>query len=207
MKPPSDAPHVCVRYLRGHEASAPELSPRTWYGMPAYAKSGKVVCFFQGYEDAAAASRTLDPRLMSILDEVGHRACSRAMNVSLTPKLEAYVRHKVAAGLYNNASEVVRARRGLGLLMLLRRTGPVLRRMREAVSWIEADISCFDVRGAVRALLRRRAAASPRGSVPRHGRRTRPDAARRLEESLHLLDEPRPCRFGLDEDVVVALER
>ena len=28
-------------------ASAPGLSPRTWYGMPAYAKDGKVVCFFQ----------------------------------------------------------------------------------------------------------------------------------------------------------------
>jgi uncharacterized protein YdhG (YjbR/CyaY superfamily) len=29
------------------KASAPELTPRTWYGMPAYAKDGKVVCFFQ----------------------------------------------------------------------------------------------------------------------------------------------------------------
>jgi uncharacterized protein YdhG (YjbR/CyaY superfamily) len=29
------------------KATAPELSPRTWYGMPAYAKDGKVVCFFQ----------------------------------------------------------------------------------------------------------------------------------------------------------------
>ncbi len=28
-------------------ASAPALSPTTWYGMPAYAKDGKVVCFFQ----------------------------------------------------------------------------------------------------------------------------------------------------------------
>ena len=28
--------------------SAPILSPRLWYGMPAYAKDGKVVCFFQG---------------------------------------------------------------------------------------------------------------------------------------------------------------
>jgi uncharacterized protein YdhG (YjbR/CyaY superfamily) len=28
------------------EASAPALMPRTWYGMPAYAKEGKVVCFF-----------------------------------------------------------------------------------------------------------------------------------------------------------------
>ena len=27
--------------------SAPELEPRTWYGMPAYAKGGKTVCFFQ----------------------------------------------------------------------------------------------------------------------------------------------------------------
>ena len=28
-------------------ASAPALSPKTWYGMPAYAKDGKVVCYFQ----------------------------------------------------------------------------------------------------------------------------------------------------------------
>jgi uncharacterized protein YdhG (YjbR/CyaY superfamily) len=30
------------------KASAPALSPRLWYGMPAYARDGKVVCFFQG---------------------------------------------------------------------------------------------------------------------------------------------------------------
>jgi uncharacterized protein YdhG (YjbR/CyaY superfamily) len=47
------------------EASAPTLWPKTWYGMPAYAKDGKVVCFFKsaekfdsryatfGFEDAA----------------------------------------------------------------------------------------------------------------------------------------------------------
>jgi uncharacterized protein YdhG (YjbR/CyaY superfamily) len=29
------------------KATAPDLSPRTWYGMPAYAKDGNVVCFFQ----------------------------------------------------------------------------------------------------------------------------------------------------------------
>ena len=29
------------------KASAPNLSPKTWYGMPAYARDGKVVCFFQ----------------------------------------------------------------------------------------------------------------------------------------------------------------
>ena len=30
--------------------SAPELMPKTWYGMPAYARGGKVVCFFQSAE-------------------------------------------------------------------------------------------------------------------------------------------------------------
>jgi uncharacterized protein YdhG (YjbR/CyaY superfamily) len=30
------------------KATAPELAPKTWYGMPAYARNGKVVCFFQG---------------------------------------------------------------------------------------------------------------------------------------------------------------
>jgi len=29
------------------KSAAPDLSPRTWYGMPAYAKDDKVVCFFQ----------------------------------------------------------------------------------------------------------------------------------------------------------------
>ncbi len=39
-----------IMAMRLHEivkASAPELSPKTWYGMPAYARDGKVVCFFQ----------------------------------------------------------------------------------------------------------------------------------------------------------------
>jgi uncharacterized protein YdhG (YjbR/CyaY superfamily) len=31
-------------------ATAPTLSPKTWYGMPAYAKDGKIVCFFQSAE-------------------------------------------------------------------------------------------------------------------------------------------------------------
>jgi uncharacterized protein YdhG (YjbR/CyaY superfamily) len=39
-----------IMATRLHEVitgSAPDLSPKTWYGMPAYAKDGKVVCFFQ----------------------------------------------------------------------------------------------------------------------------------------------------------------
>ena len=41
------------------KASAPALSPRTWYGMPAYAKDGKVVCFFQSAHKFKARYATL----------------------------------------------------------------------------------------------------------------------------------------------------
>src|SRR5438874_7948384 len=41
------------------QASAPDLSPKTWYGMPAYAKDGKVVCFFQSADKFKARYATL----------------------------------------------------------------------------------------------------------------------------------------------------
>ena len=41
------------------KATAPELSPRTWYGMPAYAKDGKVLCFFQSAEKLKSRYATL----------------------------------------------------------------------------------------------------------------------------------------------------
>ena len=40
------------------KASAPELAPRTWYGMPAYAKEGKVICFFQSADKFKARYAT-----------------------------------------------------------------------------------------------------------------------------------------------------
>jgi uncharacterized protein YdhG (YjbR/CyaY superfamily) len=40
-------------------ASAPALEPKTWYGMPAYARDGKVVCFFQSAEKFKARYATL----------------------------------------------------------------------------------------------------------------------------------------------------
>ena len=40
-------------------ASAPELKPKTWYGMPAYAKGGDVVCFFQPAKKFKARYSTL----------------------------------------------------------------------------------------------------------------------------------------------------
>lgn len=39
--------------------NAPELAPKTWYGMPAYAKDGKVVCFFQPADKFKARYPTL----------------------------------------------------------------------------------------------------------------------------------------------------
>ena len=41
------------------KASAPELSPKTWYGMPAYYKDGKAVCFFQSADKFKARYATL----------------------------------------------------------------------------------------------------------------------------------------------------
>jgi uncharacterized protein YdhG (YjbR/CyaY superfamily) len=41
------------------KASAPALSPKTWYGMPAYAKDGKVVCFFQSADKFKSRYATL----------------------------------------------------------------------------------------------------------------------------------------------------
>ena len=41
------------------KASAPTLSPKTWYGMPAYAKDGKIVCFFQSAQKFNARYATL----------------------------------------------------------------------------------------------------------------------------------------------------
>ena len=41
------------------KASAPTLAPKTWYGMPAYAKDGKVVCFFQSAAKFKARYATL----------------------------------------------------------------------------------------------------------------------------------------------------
>jgi uncharacterized protein YdhG (YjbR/CyaY superfamily) len=40
------------------KASAPDLAPKTWYGMPAYAKDGKVVCFFQSADKFKARYAT-----------------------------------------------------------------------------------------------------------------------------------------------------
>jgi uncharacterized protein YdhG (YjbR/CyaY superfamily) len=51
------------------KASAPVLSPRTWYGMPAYAKEGKVVCFFQSAQKFKTRYATFGFQHEAKLDE------------------------------------------------------------------------------------------------------------------------------------------
>jgi uncharacterized protein YdhG (YjbR/CyaY superfamily) len=51
------------------KASAPALSPKTWYGMPAYAKDGKVVCYFQSAEKFDARYATFGFSDEANLDE------------------------------------------------------------------------------------------------------------------------------------------
>ncbi len=51
------------------KASAPALSPKLWYGMPAYAKDGKVVCFFQSAQKFKTRYATLGFSDTANLDE------------------------------------------------------------------------------------------------------------------------------------------
>ncbi|HEX2234331.1 MAG TPA: DUF1801 domain-containing protein [Thermoleophilaceae bacterium] len=51
------------------KASAPDLSPRTWYGMPAYAKDGKVLCYFQSAHKFKSRYATFGFNDVANLDE------------------------------------------------------------------------------------------------------------------------------------------
>jgi uncharacterized protein YdhG (YjbR/CyaY superfamily) len=71
-------------------AAAPALSPRTWYGMPAYAKDGKVVCFFQSAHKFKARYATLGFNDPANLDEGAMWPTSFALK-ALTPTEEARI--------------------------------------------------------------------------------------------------------------------
>src|SRR5262245_6765797 len=74
------------------KASAPGLSPRTWYGMPAYAKDGKVVCFFQSAQKFKTRYATFRFSDKDNLDEGAMWPTSYAL-----PKLTAADERKIAA--------------------------------------------------------------------------------------------------------------
>jgi len=76
--------HALVR------ATAPDLSPRTWYGMPAYARDDKVVCFFQGAAKFKARYATLGFSDQAKLDEGDLWPTSYAVQ-ALTPATEAKI--------------------------------------------------------------------------------------------------------------------
>jgi len=71
-------------------ASAPALSPRTWYGMPAYAKEGKIVCFFQPAQKFMTRYATLGFNDPANLDEGAMRPIAYALT-ELTAADEARI--------------------------------------------------------------------------------------------------------------------
>jgi uncharacterized protein YdhG (YjbR/CyaY superfamily) len=66
--PPTDR-DMAKRLHAVIKASAPTLSPKTWYGMPAYAKGGKIVCFFQSAQKFKTRYATLGFNDAAHLDE------------------------------------------------------------------------------------------------------------------------------------------
>lgn len=80
-------------------SAAPELWPKTWYGMPAYAKEGKVLCFFQGATKFNTRYATLGFNDTARLDDGAMWPTAYALT-ELTEEVEARITSlvKVAAG-------------------------------------------------------------------------------------------------------------
>jgi uncharacterized protein YdhG (YjbR/CyaY superfamily) len=85
--------HAIVREV------APELTPKTWYGMPAYARDGKAVCFFQGAAKFKSRYATLGFNDGARLDD-GEMWPTAFALVALTPSVEARI-----AGLVRRAAD------------------------------------------------------------------------------------------------------
>jgi uncharacterized protein YdhG (YjbR/CyaY superfamily) len=80
------------------KSSAPELSPKTWYGMPAYAKDDKVVCFFQSGLKFKTRYSTLGFSDASALDEGAMWPASFALkelNAEVEARITALVKKAV----------------------------------------------------------------------------------------------------------------
>ena len=76
-------------------ASAPDLSPKTWYGMPAYAnKEGKIVCFFQPAQKFSTRYATLGFNDSAQLDDGSMWPTAYAL-MELTPAEEARIRELI----------------------------------------------------------------------------------------------------------------
>ncbi len=73
------------------KASAPVLVPKTWYGMPAYAKDGKIVCFFQSAQKFNTRYATLGFSDEARIDKGGMWPTAYALT-QLTPAEEETIR-------------------------------------------------------------------------------------------------------------------
>jgi len=87
--PPSDRA-MAMRLHEVIKASAPDLAPTTWYGMPAYTKDGKVVCHFQSAQKFKTRYATLGFSDKANLDE-GNMWPNAYALLKLTPADEARI--------------------------------------------------------------------------------------------------------------------
>ena len=87
--PPSDRT-MAERLHKLIASTAPQLTPKTWYGMPAYAKNGNVICFFQSAGKFKARYATLGFTDKASLDDGEMWPTSYALK-TLTPADEAKI--------------------------------------------------------------------------------------------------------------------
>ena len=86
-------------------ATAPSLTAKTWYGMPAYARDGKVVVFFQGASKFGARYSTLGFNDTAALDDGAMWATAYALT-EFTPDVEKKITALVKKAMRNRGSSL-----------------------------------------------------------------------------------------------------
>lgn len=86
-------------------ATAPSLMPKTWYGMPAYARDGKVVLFFQGSSKFGSRYSTLGFNDTAALDDGPMWATAYAL-AELTPEVEKKITALVKKAMRNRGGSL-----------------------------------------------------------------------------------------------------
>lgn len=98
---PDDEGAIATRVHEIISEAAPELMPKTWYGMPAYAREGKILCFFQAASKYETRYSTLGFNDSAALDDGAMWPVAFALR-ELTPDTEeaiaALVRRAVGEG-------------------------------------------------------------------------------------------------------------
>jgi uncharacterized protein YdhG (YjbR/CyaY superfamily) len=87
---PDDDRAIAERVHAVITAAGPDLEPRTWYGQPAYAKNGQVVCFFQSASKFKTRYATLGFNEAAQLDEGPMWATAFAI-AAITPEVEKQI--------------------------------------------------------------------------------------------------------------------